>query len=284
MQSDQAMKLYNIDEGIVLVYRGKQTLCAGEDWDSLINHTSLTDYLRQLHDSGRSWTGVDVVTATTLLPPMQRQELWASGVTYLRSKVERQEESREAGAADFYQRVYEAERPELFFKANRHRVVGHGGPVRIRADSTWNVPEPELTLVLNRRGKIVGYTIGNDMSSRSIEGENPLYLPQAKIYDGCAALGPCVLVTDGPFPDDAAIALTIVRARRTVFTGIVAVSMIRRRFEDLAAWLFRECSFPHGALLMTGTGIVPLVPFSWQSGDLVSITLGHIGQLTNAVA
>ena len=278
------MKLYNTEDGIVLVHRGRQTLCAGEDWDALLNHTSLPAYLHQLHESGRSWTGVDVATAPNLLPPMQRQELWASGVTYLRSKIERQEEAKEAGGADFYQRVYDAERPELFFKANRHRVVGHGDAVRIRADSSWNVPEPELTLVLNRRGNIVGYTIGNDMSSRSIEGENPLYLPQAKTYDGCASLGPCVLVAEAPFPEDAAIALTIVRARRTVFTGIVAVSMIRRHFEDLAAWLFRECSFPHGALLMTGTGIVPPAPFTLQSGDMISITIEHIGQLTNTVA
>ena len=175
-------------------------------------------------------------------------------------------------------------RPELFFKATRHRVVGHGGKVRIRADSSWNVPEPELTLVLNRRGEIVGYTIGNDMSSRSIEGENPLYLSQAKIYDGSAALGPCVLVCEGPLPADTTIAIAILRGTQTAFIGSVPVSMITRRFEDLAAWLFRECSFPQGALLMTGTGIVPPAPFTLQIGDTVSITIDHIGSLINQVA
>jgi 2-dehydro-3-deoxy-D-arabinonate dehydratase len=220
----------------------------------------------------------------SVLAPMQGQELWAAGVTYLRSKVERQEESKGAGGDDFYQRVYEAPRPELFFKATRHRVVGHGGNVRIRADSSWNVPEPELTLVLNRRGAIVGYTIGNDMSSRSIEGENPLYLSQAKIYDGSAALGPCVLVCEAPLPSNTTIALAIMRGTQTVFTGSVPVSMITRRFEDLAAWLFRECTFPQGALLMTGTGIVPPAPFTLQIGDTVSITIDHIGSLINQVA
>jgi 2-dehydro-3-deoxy-D-arabinonate dehydratase len=214
---------------------------------------------------------------------MQGQELWASGVTYLRSKVERQEESRDSGGGDFYQRVYEAQRPELFFKATRHRVVGHGGKVRIRADSSWNVPEPELTLVLNRRGSIVGYTIGNDMSSRSIEGENPLYLSQAKIYDGSAALGPGVLVREDPLPQDSQIALSITRQEQVVFTGSVAISQITRRFEDLASYLFRECSFPQGALLMTGTGIVPAAPFTLQQGDTISITIDHIGCLINRV-
>jgi 2-dehydro-3-deoxy-D-arabinonate dehydratase len=215
---------------------------------------------------------------------MDGQELWAAGVTYLRSKQERQEEAKEAGGADFYQRVYEAERPELFFKATRHRVVGHSGKVRIRADSAWNVPEPELTLVVNRRGSIVGYTIGNDMSSRSIEGENPLYLPQAKIYDGCAALGPAVYVSDAPFAPDARISLAIMRGGVSMFEGTVVVSQITRKFTDLVGYLFRECSFPRGVLLMTGTGIVPPAPFTLQSGDSITITIDHIGRLTNEVA
>ena len=156
--------------------------------------------------------------------------------------------------------------------------------MRIRADSSWNVPEPELTLALNRRGQIVGYTIGNDMSSRSIEGENPLYLPQAKTYDGCAALGPCILVLDTPFPLDSTIAISIARSGATIFTGTVSTSAIQRRFEDLAGFLFRECSFPQGALLMTGTGIVPAAPFTLEHGDTVSITIEHIGDLVNQVA
>src|SRR5688572_17158181 len=176
------MKLFNTEIGIVLEHEDKRTLCAEEDWDALINREGLCQYLHELHASLPPFTTMDIRKRNALLPPMQGQELWASGVTYLRSKLERQEESKNSGGGDFYQRVYEAERPELFFKASRHRVVGHGGDVRIRADSSWNVPEPELALVLNNRGRIVGYTIGNDMSSRSIDGENPLYLPQAKTY------------------------------------------------------------------------------------------------------
>ncbi len=278
-----AMKIYNTTAGVLLDHGGRRTLCTDMSWDDLLNLEGLYRRLLDLHASLPPCLPEGPVATPGLLPPMQGQELWASGVTYLRSKVERQEESKDAGGGDFYQRVYEAERPELFFKATRHRVVGHGGSIRIRADSSWNVPEPELTLVLNRRGGIVGYTIGNDMSSRSIEGENPLYLSQAKIYDGCAALGPCVLVCEGSFPSDAIIVLSIARGSRTVFEGSVAVSMITRRFEDLAAWLFRECSFPQGALLMTGTGIVPPAPFTLQRGDTVSITIDPIGSLINQV-
>jgi 2-dehydro-3-deoxy-D-arabinonate dehydratase len=277
------MKLFNTAQGILLEHNNKWVLDASGDWDELLNRDGLHSHLLQLHAALPAQPEA-AAAAAQALPPMQGQELWASGVTYLRSKVERQEEAKEAGGGDFYQRVYEAERPELFFKGTRHRVVGHGGQVRIRADSTWNVPEPELTLVLNRRGEIVGYTIGNDMSSRSIEGENPLYLSQAKIYDGSAALGPCVLVREGGFPRDATIALEIRRGAEKVFSGNVAVSMITRRFEDLAAYLFRECSFPKGALLMTGTGIVPPAPFTLLSGDSIQITIDHIGTLVNSVA
>lgn len=275
------MKIYHTPGGMLLEHEGSRCVYPDTDWDALLNHDGLYRHLLALH---ATLPGTDAAATDTALPPMQNQELWASGVTYLRSKVERQEESKGGGGADFYQRVYEAERPELFFKATRHRIVGHGGKVRIRADSSWNVPEPELVLVLNRHGAIVGYTIGNDMSSRSIEGENPLYLPQAKTYDGCAALGPCVLVCEDPFPPDAMINLSIVRSAAPVFTGSVAVRQITRRFEDLAAWLFRECSFPHGALLLTGTGIVPPAPFTLQSGDTVRISIDHIGTLVNTVA
>jgi len=275
------MKIYNATDGILIEHEGRWALHAGADWDELINHDQLLSHLLELHGRLKPRP---VPALDTLLPPMQGQELWASGVTYLRSKVERQEESKDAGGGDFYQRVYEAERPELFFKGTRHRVVGHGGLVRIRADSTWDVPEPELALVLNRHGRIVGYTIGNDMSSRSIEGENPLYLSQAKIYDGSAALGPCVLVRDEPLPAYAAISLSIRRGAAEVFSGSVEISQITRRFVDLAAYLFRECSFPQGALLMTGTGIVPPAPFTLQHGDAIRITIDHIGSLENRVA
>ncbi len=278
------MKLYNTVDGIVSEHAGKWVRHEGADWDELLNHEHLSRHLLALHDSLPAMVPPTAGVPAGLLPPMQGQELWASGVTYLRSKVERQEESKDSGGGDFYQRVYEAERPELFFKATRHRVVGHGGKVRIRADSSWNVPEPELTLVLNRGGRIVGYTIGNDMSSRSIEGENPLYLSQAKIYDGSAALGPCVLVQEEPLPRDVAICLAISRGGAEVFSGSVAISQITRRFEDLAAYLFRECSFPQGALLMTGTGIVPAAPFTLHRGDAISISIDPIGCLANTVA
>ena len=278
------MKIYNTTEGVLLDHDGRQVMCTSMGWDDLLNLAGLQDQLLRLHASLPSHPAQTPPAEQKLLPPMQGQELWASGVTYLRSKVERQEESKDAGGGDFYQRVYEAERPELFFKATRHRVVGHGGRIRIRADSSWNVPEPELTLVLNRRGEIIGYTIGNDMSSRSIEGENPLYLSQAKIYDGCAALGPCVLVTAEGLPSKTVIALSIMRGTQSVFEGSVAVSQITRRFEDLASWLFRECSFPEGVLLMTGTGIVPPAPFTLQHGDTVDITIEPIGRLSNQVA
>jgi len=277
------MKLYYTNNGILLECQDKFTLCADSDWDSLINKHDLFEHLDLLHKRLPVCEQAAEILSAGLLPPMHSQELWASGVTYLRSKLERQEESKSAGGGDFYQRVYEAARPELFFKATRHRVVGHGGMVRIRADSDWNVPEPELALVVNKSGKIVGYTIGNDMSSRSIEGENPLYLPQAKTYDGCAALGPCVFVSKNVIPSDSRINLCVRRDAKDIFTGSVAISMIKRSFEELVAYLFRECSFPTGAILMTGTGIVPESPFSLKSGDEIVIDIDHIGTLKNQV-
>jgi 2-dehydro-3-deoxy-D-arabinonate dehydratase len=218
-----------------------------------------------------------------VLPPLVSQELWACGVTYLRSKLGRQEESKDAGGGDFYARVYEADRPEVFFKSTAHRVVGVLGKVRIRKDSTWDVPEPELTLVVSSSGKIIGYTIGNDMSSRSIEGENPLYLPQAKTYDACAAVGPCIYVTDKPLPADTMIYLYIKRDGKKVFTGEVPISQMKRTPEELTSFVFRECSFPHGCLIMTGTGIVPANDFTLKSGDEIEIAIDHIGVLVNTV-
>ena len=277
------MKIFNTAHGIIVQYQQDFRLLTGVPWDSFINDDALQQKLLKLRAELPVVSDPTALLQAPLLPPMQGQELWASGVTYLRSKVERQLESKEAGGGDFYQKVYEAERPELFFKANRQRVSGHGGTVRIRRDSSWDVPEPELVLAVTSSGKIVGYTIGNDMSSRSIEGENPLYLPQAKTYDGCAALGPCIFVTDQPFPVDALIRIVIGRQGRQVFEGAVAVNQIQRRFEDLVSFLFRECSFPRGVLLMTGTGIVPGNDFTLQSGDGISITIDHIGTLNSTV-
>jgi 2-dehydro-3-deoxy-D-arabinonate dehydratase len=209
--------------------------------------------------------------------------LWACGVTYLRSKIGRQEESKEAGGGDFYARVYEAERPEVFFKSTPHRVVGHNAQVRIRRDSAWDVPEPELTLFATSSGKIVGYTIGNDMSSRSIEGENPLYLPQAKTYDGCAALGPCIYVPGKPIAPAAGIKLEISRDGQIVFVGETNLGQMKKGLEELVGFVFRECSFPNGCFIMTGTGIVPDHNFTLKSRDEISITIDSIGTLVNYV-
>lgn len=217
------------------------------------------------------------------LAPVGQQEIWAAGVTYLRSRTARMEESKDAGGGSFYDKVYHAPRPELFFKATPPRVAAPETPVRIRSDSRWNVPEPELTLALNHRGAIFGYTIGNDMSSRDIEGENPLYLPQAKVYDRSAALGPRLLVRDMPLPATTEIALEIRRGGATVFSGRTAISQIKRRFDELAEYLFRDNVFPHGCYLMTGTGIVPPDAFTLQGGDEIRITIEPIGTLINPV-
>jgi 2-dehydro-3-deoxy-D-arabinonate dehydratase len=216
--------------------------------------------------------------------PLQSQEVWAAGVTYFRSMTARKEESKDSGGGTFYDRVYHADRPELFFKSTPHRVAAPGEPVRIRGDSKWNVPEPELTLAINSRGRIFGCTIGNDMSSRDIEGENPLYLPQAKVYDRSAALGPALLVTDTPLPPATEIALEIRRAGAAVFFGTTTLSQIKRSFPSLAEFLFRDNSFPHGCYLMTGTGIVPPDTFTLRRGDEVRITIAPIGTLINSIA
>jgi 2-dehydro-3-deoxy-D-arabinonate dehydratase len=205
-------------------------------------------------------------------------------VTYYRSRGARMEESTDAAGGDFYDRVYTAERPELFFKSTASRTVGSGGTVRIRKDARWSVPEPELALVINPRGNIVGYTIGNDMSSRDIEGENPLYLPQAKVYDGSCALGPGILVTSSPLPVSTEILLEILRNGRSEFAGSVALSELKRDPKTLVEYLFRDNSFPHGCFLMTGTGIVPPSSFTLQRGDRIRITIEPIGTLENDVA
>ena len=225
--------------------------------------------------------GVPLGTAV-LLPPIDRQEVWAAGVTYKRSRAARMEES--TGAASFYDLVYEAARPELFFKSVAQRVVGPDRPVRIRVDGKWNVPEPELVLVLNSRLQIVGYTIGNDMSCRDIEGENPLYLPQAKVYDQSCALGPCITLTIGMPPrEKIGIHMTILRAGQTVFTGTTSIAQLNRTFEDLVAYLGRDCTYRDGVYLFTGTGIVPDANFTLQPGDIIDIAIDGIGHLVNTV-
>jgi 2-dehydro-3-deoxy-D-arabinonate dehydratase len=222
------------------------------------------------------------VDDVTLLAPVDRQEVWAAGVTYKRSKVARESES--AGAARFYDLVYTAPRPELFFKAPGHRVAGPGGLVHVRRDSKWSIPEPEFTLVLSPKLNIVGYTVGNDMSSRDIEGENPLYLPQAKFYDNSCAIGPVItLASDFPPRDQVTIRLAIIRSGATVFEGSTTLAAMARSFEDLVAWLGRENTFPDGALLLTGTGVVPPDEFTLASGDRIAIDVTSIGRLENVV-
>ena len=274
------MKLYKTKAGAV-IESDHQFYLAKESWESLVNDDALFQKKEQLIQTSTAVTSDAVKDVSA--PIGDQQELWACGVTYLRSKVGRQEESKDSGAADFYAKVYEAERPEVFFKSTPHRIVGNHGLVQIRKDSTWDVPEPELTLVVTSSGKIIGYTIGNDMSSRSIEGENPLYLPQAKTYDGCAALGPCIYITDQPLNSNTTIQLNIKRKQQTVFEGTVAISQIKRKLEELVSFVYRACSFPHGCLIMTGTGIVPGNEFTLQSGDEIHISIDNIGTLINTV-
>lgn len=252
---------------------------SAEAWDSLLCDIDLQGRARAAvnQNSGRNFD------PATLLPPVGSQEVWAAGVTYYRSRKARMEESRDAGGGDFYDRVYTAERPELFFKAAGWRVVGSGNAVRIRSDAKWSVPEPELTLVINAAGNIIGYTIGNDMSSRDIEGENPLYLPQAKVYDGSCALGPCILLSSEPLTESV-IRLEIVRQGHQLFSGTTSTSELKRDPRQLVQYLFRDHSFPRGVFLMTGTGIVPADDFTLQHGDAIRITIDGIGVLENHVA
>jgi 2-dehydro-3-deoxy-D-arabinonate dehydratase len=270
------VKLYRTPDGIAVDEGDSWFQARGATFDQLFDEDRPLGWLRpQLKACAR----VDV--AGPLPAPLGRQEVWAAGVTFERSREARMEES--GREADVYDRVYAAERPELFFKATPHRVVGTGGDVRIRGDSAWNVPEAELALAVNRAGSIFGYTIGNDMSSRSIEGENPLYLPQAKIHDGCCALGPCLLLSEQPLAPVTEISLRIERAGSEVFRGATRLSQMRRSAGELVEWLFRDNSFPNGCYLLTGTGIVPGNDFTLAPGDVVAITIEPIGILRNRV-
>jgi 2-dehydro-3-deoxy-D-arabinonate dehydratase len=273
------MKLYRTNQGIIIEANENFYLSNATNWDAYINQDNLFEALSSDIQSLTpiSWNGEGI------LAPIVSQEIWASGVTYMRSREARMDESKDSGGADFYAKVYEAERPELFFKSTAARCVGMGEKVRIRKDSKWNVPEPELTLFINQGGKIVGYTIGNDMSSRDIEGENPLYLPQAKSYDKAAAIGPCVFVPKEEINPDTQISIEIIRNEKMMFSGEISINRIKRKLTDLAHYLFREMSFPNGAFLMTGTGIVPDNDFTLLSGDVVNITIEGIGTLSNEV-
>jgi 2-dehydro-3-deoxy-D-arabinonate dehydratase len=280
--NSELMKIYKVNSGAQIEKDGKFFFTEVNDWDSFINDDQLYKKLSWLLEEGRLNSHAPL-RESEILAPIGKQEVWACGVTYLRSKIGRQEESKDTGGGDFYARVYEAERPEVFFKATPHRVVGHNDKVAIRKDSTWDVPEPELTLLATSSGKIVGYTIGNDMSSRSIEGENPLYLPQAKTYDGCAALGPCILCSSHPINHNSKIQLEIFRSGKKVFEGEVGLNQMKRKLEELVSFVFRACSFPNGCFIMTGTGIVPPHNFTLHPGDEIRITIDEIGTLVNYV-
>jgi 2-dehydro-3-deoxy-D-arabinonate dehydratase len=271
------VKLHQTARGAVLEEGGAFYPLA-DAWDALVNHDDLDGHLRAVAARGRGAARI----YEEILAPIGAQEVWAAGVTYRRSREARALESKATGAASFYDRVYEAERPELFFKAAPWRVRGPGEAVRIRRDARWSVPEPELALCISARGRIVGYTIGNDMSSRDIEGQNPLYLPQAKIYDGSCALGPALLVS-GPLPPDTAIEMRITRGAGAIFEGATTLDQLRRTAVELVEYLYRETSFPHGCILLTGTGVVPPDDFTLQPGDGVEIHIPPIGRLTNPV-
>ena len=277
------MKLYKVKSGIIIESENNFYSLGNEIWDALFKDDDLLSKLQNITLEQEPIENGALIIKTELIAPIQNQEIWASGVTYYNSKLGRQEESKNSGGGQFYAHVYDAERPELFFKATAYRTAGHGGAVRIRRDSDWNVPEPELTLVINSNGKIVGFTIGNDMSSRSIEGENPLYLPQAKTYDGCASIGPCIYVTDQPLEKDTKIEMAIYRGQEKVFYDQTTLAQMKRRPEELVSYLYRECSFPFGCFLMTGTGIVPTSEFTLQKGDEIHITILPIGTLINTV-
>lgn len=275
------MKLYKTRYGAVLEDNGMYYRLPENDWDVLLDRD---DHEAILTGMSRHSTGVAYFNPVTdALAPIGRQEVWAAGVTYYRSRTARMEEAKTAGGGDFYQRVYEAARPELFLKATPHRVAGNGGGVRIRRDSQWNVPEPELTLAINSFGQIIGYTIGNDMSSRDIEGENPLYLPQAKVYSQSCALGPAILISNQPLAPRTEIIMEIERDGRVEFRGVTDLGNLKRSPEELVEYLFRDNSFPYGCFLLTGTGIVPPDDFTLQEGDEIRITIEPIGTLINHV-
>ncbi len=275
------MRLFRTTGGNFVEEEEQHYLVASHTWDELLSRDDLPEFLADFVERGTPLAGFH---EGELLAPIEGQEVWAAGVTYYRSRGARMEESKDAGGGNFYDRVYSAERPELFFKSTASRTVGTGGKVRIRADARWSVPEPELTLAVSPKGRIVGYTIGNDMSSRDIEGENPLYLPQAKVYSGSCALGPGILIDVSPLAHSTEIALEILRNHRVEFAGSVELRELKRDPKTLVEFLMRDNSFPAGVFLMTGTGIVPPNSFTLASGDRIRITIEPIGTLENEVA
>ena len=275
------MKLYKTATDLVVEHNSLYYQLPGASLDTLLAEDDLHSYLASfIKDKGRP-NGFD---PDEVAAPIENQEVWAAGVTYYRSRSARIEESKDAGGGDFYDRVYSAERPELFFKSMPHKVVAPRQQVRIRKDATWSVPEPELALLVNPRAEIVGYTIGNDMSSRDIEGQNPLYLPQAKVYNQSCALGPCILIEKDALPSTTEIQLTIMRSGEVSFSASTDLGELKRDLKSLVSYLFRDHDFPYGCFLLTGTGIVPPDSFTLQSGDEIHIGIDGIGTLVNSVA
>ena len=274
------MKLYRTSRGALIEEHGQFYSLDTEQWEHLTTRDDLHDFLKRSHIDRNATPAPSV---HDLQAPIAAQEVWAAGVTYYRSRDARIQESKSSGGGDFYDRVYSAERPELFFKATPHRVVGPHGKVAIRDDASWSVPEPELALLITPSGRIVGYTIGNDMSSRDIEGENPLYLPQAKLYHRACALGPCILVSDSPMPRSTEIQLAILRNGNSEFSGSTTLDSLKRDPASLVEFLYRNNSFPSGSFLLTGTGIVPPDSFTLEYGDEIHITITGIGTLVNYV-
>ncbi|GAA5224748.1 fumarylacetoacetate hydrolase family protein [Membranihabitans marinus] len=279
------MKIYNTkEEGIIVFFKDQYYSLKEYGWDDLVNQVHLRAKVKLILDDRLPLVNFDI-SKLTLLPPIGQQEVWASGVTYLRSKNARMAESQSKEGGDFYDKVYVAERPELFFKSTAARVVGPLGEVNIRPDSTWDVPEPELTLFITSEGSIEGYTAGNDMSSRSIEGQNPLYLPQAKMYEKSAALGPCLYVPkESVFKANTQIRLKISRGGEVCFDESIGIDQMKRNEVELKDYLMYGYTFPVGVYLMTGTGIVPPDSFTLAAGDVVSISIDGIGELVNTVA
>jgi 2-dehydro-3-deoxy-D-arabinonate dehydratase len=275
------MLLYRTTNGILIQNAGTWHTVPETNWDALLDIAGLAAYLEQI---ATTTPAVDAPAAGSILAPIVSQEVWAAGVTYFRSRTARMEESKDAGGGSFYDRVYAAERPEIFFKATPQRVAHPDQPMHLRGDSKWMVPEPELTLVINSRGEIIGFTVGNDLSCRDIEGENPLYLPQAKCFKLCAALGPAILVQSEPLDPTTRIRLQIDRAGAVAFEGETTLAQLKRTPAELAGFLFRDNTFPAGTFLMTGTGIVPGDEFTLQSGDIVHISIDDIGTLSNPMA
>lgn len=273
------MHLFQTRQGLVLRKNDGSIRTVDVDVDAIFTAESPLEFIRE-----RVGPVADPGSLSELRAPIGRQEVWAAGVTYVRSRTARMAESDRAGGSSFYDRVYEAERPEIFFKSTASRVADPGGLVRIRSDCRWCVPEPELALAVSSAGRLFGYTIGNDVSARDIEGENPLYLPQAKVYAGSCSIGPSILLNDEALPGETEIVMRISRAGEGVFSGTKTLSSMKRTAEELIEFLFRDNVFPAGCLLLTGTGIVPPDDFTLEPGDEVAITIEPIGTLENGVA